>query len=184
MGRRLNNYSQEQIKFLNKINWRIRELVKQGKVSEDEMIETLSDIEGVEIVERTNAFTISRATNLTADVIKTLETYINTPKKFNYDKSNFKYSLKVTKDDFYEFMESKEIKKAIEDIKRQLMIEKDEDAEKILGLDKVRDYMSDWGRAYRDGDKERIMDLKSDIESEIMYNQMKYNTIPLTTQGD
>lgn len=168
--RKLNTYTPEQFKFFNKINWRIKELVRQGKVSADEIIETLSDIEGVEIVERTNAFTLSKATKLTDDVMKTLEEYISKPSKFSYDKSKFYTSLlKHTVDDYYEFMNSTAVMQAIEEAQRAYMIDRGT-AKEILGLSDISSLMSDWGRAYRNGDRSEVNNIKDKLVDLIVNN--------------
>lgn len=174
MARRsLNNYTPEQTKFLNKINWRIRQLVNTGKVSLDEMVETLSDL-GVEIVERTNLktnpFTISRATKLNEDMMKALEEYINKPSKFNYEKSKFYTSLlKHTVDDYYEFMNSTAVMQAIEEAQRAYMVNRGT-AKEILGLSDISSLMSDWGRAYRKGDRSEVNRIKDELVDLIVNN--------------
>ena len=172
--RKLNSYTPEQNKFFNKMNWRIRQLVNTGKVSLDEMVETLSDIEGVEIVERTdiktNPFTLSRATKLTADVMKALEEYINKPSKFNYEKSKFYTSLlKHTVDDYYEFMNSTAVMQAIEEAQRSYMVDRST-AKDILGLSDISSLMSDWGRAYRHGDRSEVNRIKDELVDLIVNN--------------
>lgn len=169
--RKLNtSYTPEQFKFFNKINWRIRQLVNTGKVSVDEMIETLSDIEGVEIVERDNAFTLSRATKLTEDIMKTLEQYINKPSKFQYEKSKFYSSLlKHTVDDYYDFMNSTAVMQAIEEAQKAYMIDRGT-AKEILGLSDISSLMSDWGRAYRNGDRSESNRLKEELVDLIVNN--------------
>lgn len=168
--RKLSNYTPEQSKFFNKINWRIRQLVSSGKVSADEMIETLSDIEGVELVEKTNAFTLSRATKLTSDVMKALEEYVSKPSKFSYDKSKFYTSLlKHTVDDYYEFMNSTAVMQAIEEAQRAYMVDKGT-AKDILGLSDIGSLMSDWGRAYRNHDKSEVNRIKEELVDLIVNN--------------
>ena len=176
MGRsRLNNYTPEQMKFFNKINARLRNLVKQEKVGTYDIIQTLYDIgDGIELVQGKDGegFTLSRATKLTADIMKTLEEYVDKPSKFNYDTSKLAV-MRVTADDFYMFMDSNVIENAINDLVKSGIMDR-ATAEEAINISDIRSKMSDYGRAYRDGDNKEAIRLRNEV-LDLLHGHTYYN---------
>lgn len=172
----------EDQKYANTLNNRIRTLIDKGLISKNDVIATLGDIDGVELTAVTyvkdkdgkilkdekglpieKGGFISTQTVFNDEMRKTLEQYISNPKNFFESKLYTKgHLLKDTVEDFYDVINGDLIQSEINRLMADGLMTK-EDAERALGIEEIRDLMYDFGTAFRDGDLDRVHELRDQV---------------------